>query len=232
MLQRAEWLRKQRKKKERARAAFYKYPYKFAKCLFIKEKTGTLKVKVKEHLKNIYSDNQRHVPATIPTDMPPIQPPVYQMDTRPTTWSEVESMVKRARSTSASWKTTLLTSQCRRWGLVVSQDVWNTQALFGTSTNRQKGKEGPWPCQRLRISTTQDNLDGVQLLPGPREQNGRIHNFSPGIHYGNGDDYSSIMMGGWRRTTGEWVASSPNQGIYGWHEDYNNYKTMYQMPAG
>ncbi len=103
-LRRAEGLRKQRKKKERTRTAFYRDPYKFAKDLFVKEKTGTLKVPVREleeYLRKTYSDNQRHVPVTIPDDMPPIQPPEHQLDTRPPTWSEVENTVKRARTASA-----------------------------------------------------------------------------------------------------------------------------------
>ncbi|KAJ7992784.1 hypothetical protein DPEC_G00282290 [Dallia pectoralis] len=79
-------------------------PYKFAKELFAKEKTGTLKVpvrKLEEHLRKTYSDNQRQVPATIPDDMPPIQPPEHQLDTRPPTWSEVKDTVKRTRTASA-----------------------------------------------------------------------------------------------------------------------------------
>ncbi|KAF0045977.1 hypothetical protein F2P81_002506 [Scophthalmus maximus] len=71
---------------------------------FVKEKTGTLKVAVREleeHLRKTYSDNQRHVPATIPDDMPPIQPPEHQLDTRPPTWSKVKNTVKRARTASA-----------------------------------------------------------------------------------------------------------------------------------
>ncbi len=39
--------------------------------------------------------------ATIPDDMPPIQPPEHQLDTRPPTWSEVENTVKQARTASA-----------------------------------------------------------------------------------------------------------------------------------
>lgn len=59
-LRRPECLRKHRKKKEQSRAAFYKDPYKFAKSLFCKEKTGTLKVplrELEEHLKNTYPTN-------------------------------------------------------------------------------------------------------------------------------------------------------------------------------
>ena len=103
-LRRAECLRKQHKKKERTRTAFYRDPYRFVKDLFVKEKSGTLKAPIREleeHLRKTYSDNQRHMPASIPDDMPPIQPPEHQMETRPPTWSEVESTVKRARTASA-----------------------------------------------------------------------------------------------------------------------------------
>ena len=103
-LRRAECLRKQHKKKERMRTVFYRDPYKFVKDLFVKEKTGTLKAPIREleeHLRKTYSDNQRHEPASIPDDMPPIQPPEHQMETKPPTWSEVQSTVKRARTASA-----------------------------------------------------------------------------------------------------------------------------------
>lgn len=86
------------------RTAFYRDPYKFAKNLFVKEKTGTLKVPISElgeHLRKTYSDNERHLPGTIPKDMPPIQPPEHQMDIRSPTWSEVENRVKWARVASA-----------------------------------------------------------------------------------------------------------------------------------
>lgn len=58
MLRRAECLRKQHKKKERMRTAFYRDPSKFAKNLFVKEKTGTPKVPIREleeHLRKTYS---------------------------------------------------------------------------------------------------------------------------------------------------------------------------------
>lgn len=53
-------LRKQCKKKERLRTAFYKDPYRFAKNLLISEKTGSLKILVREleeHLKNNSGQN-------------------------------------------------------------------------------------------------------------------------------------------------------------------------------
>lgn len=73
-------MRKQHKNKERTRTAFYRDPYKFVKSLFVKEKTGALKVAVREleeHLRKTNSDNERYVPAVISDDMPPIQPPEH-----------------------------------------------------------------------------------------------------------------------------------------------------------
>lgn len=58
ILLRAEHLRKQHKKEEWTRTAFYRDPYKFANDLFVKEKTGNLKVpvgEIEEHLSKIYS---------------------------------------------------------------------------------------------------------------------------------------------------------------------------------
>lgn len=104
LLRRAEWLRKQHKKKERTSTAFYNDPYKFTSSFFSKEKTGTLKVLItdlEEHLRKTYSDSQRHEPISIPKDMPPIQQPEQQMDKRLPEWREVESLVRWARSASA-----------------------------------------------------------------------------------------------------------------------------------
>lgn len=103
-LRRAERLRKQHKKKERARTGFYRDPYRFTKNLFDKGKSGSLKVtarELEEHLRKTYSDGQRHEPAVIPHDMPPIHQPKHQMDTEPPKWSEVTGTVKRARAASA-----------------------------------------------------------------------------------------------------------------------------------
>ncbi|KAL7852846.1 hypothetical protein SRHO_G00186310 [Serrasalmus rhombeus] len=108
-LRTAEHLRRQRRKKERARVSFYKNTFKFTKSLFVQEKSGTLKAPLKdieEFLKNTYSEadtpsNQRHEPVTIPADMPPLHPPMHEMDTSTPTWNEVVNIVKRARTASA-----------------------------------------------------------------------------------------------------------------------------------
>lgn len=69
-LRRAECLRRQRKKKDRARTSFYSEPYKFVKRFFAKGKSGILRTPVREleeYLRSTYSDNQRCEPVTIPT---------------------------------------------------------------------------------------------------------------------------------------------------------------------
>lgn len=103
-LRRAENLRKLRKKKEHTRTRFYKNPFKFVKDLFAKEKSGILKIpkeELEEHLEKGNHDPKRHEQIVIPHDIPPIQPPEFNLETGPPKWKEVESTVRRARSASA-----------------------------------------------------------------------------------------------------------------------------------
>ncbi|KAK7912981.1 hypothetical protein WMY93_013192 [Mugilogobius chulae] len=107
-LRRAESLRKQRKRKEHARASFYKNPFKFTKNLFLQEKSGVLKIPVKdieEYLKDTYSEGltlpDQSGLGLLPEGMPPLHPIVHEMDTGPPTWKEIVNTVKRARSASA-----------------------------------------------------------------------------------------------------------------------------------
>ena len=103
-LRRAENLRKLRKKKEHTRTCFYKDPFKFVKDLFTTEKNGTLKTskqELEQHLEKVHLDSKRHEQITIPPDIPPIQPPVFNLHTSPPQWKEVENTVRRARAASA-----------------------------------------------------------------------------------------------------------------------------------
>ncbi|KAL6460670.1 hypothetical protein MHYP_G00306360 [Metynnis hypsauchen] len=80
-LRRAENFRKRRRKKEQTRTRFYKDPFKFLKTLFTKEKSGVLqttKSDLEEHLRVTHSDPKRHEHLTIPSDIPPIDPPEHQ----------------------------------------------------------------------------------------------------------------------------------------------------------
>lgn len=70
-LQRAEKLRKLRRKKEHTRTRFYKVPFKFVKDLFAKDKIGVLKTskqELEEHLEKVYQDTKRHEQLAIPHD--------------------------------------------------------------------------------------------------------------------------------------------------------------------
>ena len=103
-LRRAESLRLQRKKKEKARAAFYKNPYRFVKGLFTKEKSGSLKIaraELEEYLRSTYMDADREERRDIPADMPPLPKPQLPFVTGPPKWSEVERAIKKARAGSA-----------------------------------------------------------------------------------------------------------------------------------
>ena len=103
-LRRAENLRKLRRKKEHSRTRFYKNPFRFVKDLFAKEKCGILKTtkpELEEHLEKVHQDKKRHEQIIIPHDIPPIQPPEFNLDTDPPKWKEVENVVRRARAASA-----------------------------------------------------------------------------------------------------------------------------------
>lgn len=82
-LQRAENLRTQRKRKEKARTTFYKDPFRFVKGLFTKEKSGSLKEpkrELEDHLIGTYTDIQRCEQRERPSDMPPIPQPEHLLD--------------------------------------------------------------------------------------------------------------------------------------------------------
>ncbi|KAJ8414647.1 hypothetical protein AAFF_G00038490 [Aldrovandia affinis] len=104
ILRRTENLRKPRRKKEHTRTQFYKNPFKFVKDLFTKEKNGILKIskqELEEHLEKVHSDTEMHEQIVIPHDIPPIQPPEFNLDTGPPKWKELENAVQRARAASA-----------------------------------------------------------------------------------------------------------------------------------
>lgn len=103
-LRRAENLRTRRKRKEKARTAFYSDPFRFVKGLFTKEKSGSLMVpkqELEDHLSATHTDNHRFEQREIPPDMPPLPQPGYQLDDSPPRWGEVMEAVKKARAASA-----------------------------------------------------------------------------------------------------------------------------------
>ena len=104
VLRRAESIRKNRKKKERARIAFYKDPFRFVKSLFSREKNGSLRVSKQElegHLEKVHRDRERFRELSLPPDIPPIGGIDSQCDDSPPRWKEVQEIVRRARASSA-----------------------------------------------------------------------------------------------------------------------------------
>lgn len=78
---------------------------------------------IEEHLSKTYSDNQRHVPATIPEDMLPIQPAGHKT---PYMEGEVETILKRARTRplmKVAWEKRIIPRACRRaGGIMIPQE--------------------------------------------------------------------------------------------------------------
>jgi len=75
---------------------------------FTEEKSGALKTTKKdleEYLRTTNFDSKRHEHLAIPSDIPPIEPPEYHIETSPPTWKEVENIVRRARTAGKRWKT-------------------------------------------------------------------------------------------------------------------------------
>ncbi len=53
-----------------------------------------------EHLGKVHHDIKRHEQIVLPHDIPPIQPPEFNLEAGPSKWKEVESTVRRKISNS------------------------------------------------------------------------------------------------------------------------------------
>ncbi|XP_029110644.1 uncharacterized protein LOC108923472 [Scleropages formosus] len=99
VLRRAEAPRRRRKKKERARVAFFRDLFKFVKALFGKEKSGMLGVEKPEldgYLREVYSCEELGGGGLeLPVDIK------WEMDVCPPRWGEVQDVVRWARASSA-----------------------------------------------------------------------------------------------------------------------------------
>jgi len=72
--------------------------------LFNSEKNGTLetsRVELERYLEETHTDAKRHEPMSIPSDIPPTNPPEYQMEDCAPKWKEVEQAVRKARASSS-----------------------------------------------------------------------------------------------------------------------------------
>jgi len=68
-----------------------------------KKKNGILKasrVELERYLEDTHTDAKRHEPLSIPSDIPPINPPEYKIEVCAPKWKEVEQAVRKARASS------------------------------------------------------------------------------------------------------------------------------------
>ena len=100
----AEQIRKKKKEKERQRKRFITNPYQFSKGLLDKERSGMLQSsldEVQQHLHKVHSDSEKEVPLGDCSLLDPANPPETRMNMREPTFSEVQVVVRKARSSSA-----------------------------------------------------------------------------------------------------------------------------------
>jgi len=75
-------------------------------------------------LEETHTDAKRHEPISIPSDIPPINPPEYQMEVCAPKWKEVEQAVRKAKASSSPGPNGV---QCRVYKSAsgVLQILWN-----------------------------------------------------------------------------------------------------------
>ncbi|KAJ8334018.1 hypothetical protein SKAU_G00413370 [Synaphobranchus kaupii] len=103
-LRRAERIRKRRGRKEKARASFFRDPFKYARGLLEETKSGKLETTAEElqnHIKEQLGDSSRNIPLGSPGHVPRPPEPASQFDTSPPKWTEIKQVVEKARSASA-----------------------------------------------------------------------------------------------------------------------------------
>ena len=103
-LNKAEQTRQRKRKRERQRARFIQNPYQFSKDILDNERSGTLESSmedIEQHLRNVHSDPSREVPLGDCSRLEPEDPPETPLDTKEPSLSEVQHVVKKARTGSA-----------------------------------------------------------------------------------------------------------------------------------
>lgn len=140
-LRRAEQLRKKAREKRKARAAFYRDPFKFVGDLLGRPKSGQLQCsqeEMDESIRAAHSDPLKDVPLGKMPNISPAPPPQYAFDSSEITLEEVRNVVKKARSGSApgpSGITYAIYKRCpkltrRLWKLM--RVLWRTKELPST----------------------------------------------------------------------------------------------------
>jgi len=103
-LRRAENLRRRHKMKEQARSNVFKDPFKFAKNLFTKEKSGKLKASKKDlepYLKQSHTDSQQVGETTLP-------PVCQRYIPQNISWTSPSPQMERSRENCTSDKSCIL----------------------------------------------------------------------------------------------------------------------------
>ena len=103
-LRAAERTRRAKKERSRKRSQFIRDPYKFTKDLLGGERSGTLKSskrEVEHHLSEVHSDECKGLALGECDRIEPVCEPSIPLDEREPTWTEVQEVVKKARSGSA-----------------------------------------------------------------------------------------------------------------------------------
>ncbi|KAJ8375377.1 hypothetical protein SKAU_G00059570 [Synaphobranchus kaupii] len=96
-LRRAERIRKRRSRKEKARASFFRDPFKYARGLLKEKKSGKLETTAEElqnHIKEQLGDSSRNIPLGSPRHVPRPPEVASQFDTSPPKWTEIKQVIE------------------------------------------------------------------------------------------------------------------------------------------
>ena len=163
-LSKAEAARKKRSKRKKTQDRFFQDPFQFARKLFDQPRSGTLstdKETLEHHLKETYSDTQRHIPLEeIPNLVWP-NAPEKKFNENPPSLEEVVKVVNKARSKSSPGPNGipyLVYKKCPRvlgWVHKLIRSAWKNERI-----------PSQWMC-----------ADGVYI---PKEQNSTdLNQFRP-----------------------------------------------------
>lgn len=167
-LRRAENTRKRQKAKRRDRTAFFEGPYRFVSNLLGKPKSGSLKCpieEVEESISSAHSDPDRNEPLGERPIKITVDDPTTPFNTEQFKYSEIESIVKKARSAAAPGPSGLsyaLYKHCpkltrRLWKLC--NGIWRSKTLPATWTMA----EGCFVPKELNSSSI-DQFREISLL--------------------------------------------------------------------
>lgn len=163
-LSRAERLCKKRRTTKKARETFFKDPFKFARELFEKPRSGSLtasKDALQQHLRETYSDERRNLPLDAMSGLVWPSNPGTLFNTNPPTLQEVLDTVKKARCKSAPGPNGVPYTVYKRCPTVLKKlfrllkSAWKRQ-IISKSWNKANG---------VYIPKEQNSVNIVQFRP-------------------------------------------------------------------